>query len=249
MAGHEPTLHVMFNPSAAATLQYTLDSMGRDDRVVRILDDLSFGPIADDRPATRAAWVENELGYCDWARVSEHNAAVIDETFAARGPIVAWYSSNVASVAAGFLWWLSKIGGTPCLVVRAPNIPTLQSEHIAEILNSGVALSDADRAAYVDQWSRLKAEDAALRVVENGVLVSAPITHFDHALVGRASAEWRKMALIVGTMLADELETGVRQTSDLVLAARLATLVEDGALEWRGDLSRMTACDVRLPPA
>lgn len=243
----ESPLHVMFSPSAAGTLQYTLGALGRDDAVVRVFDDFSVGPIADDNPATRAKWMESELGY-DWLDVSGRNSAVIEATAAARGPIVAWHSTNVAKVAAGFLWWLSHIGDTPCRVVRAPSIPVLRSEKIAALLGSDVALSEAERAICNDRWARLKFEDAPLRVIEDHELISAPITHFDSALLSNASTEWRKMALIVGTTLAEAADTAVYQVSDLVLAARLATLAEDGTLEWRGDLSHMTKCEIRLPP-
>jgi hypothetical protein len=246
MTTTESPLHVMFNPSAAGTLQYALGALGRNDAIVRVFDDFSFGPIADDNPATRATWVEGELGY-DWLDVSGRNSPVLEATAAARGPIVAWHSTNVAQVAAGFLWWLSHIGDTPCRVIRAPSIPVLRSEEIAALLGSDVALSEAERAICNDQWARLKTEDAPLRVIKDDELISAPITHFDHALLGNAPIEWRKMAFIVGTTLAETADTGVYQVGDLVLAARLTTLAEDGALESRGDLSHMTKCEIRLP--
>ena len=57
------------------------------------------------------------------------------------------------------------------------------------------------------------------------------------------------MARIVGEALASFLEDGTHQTGDLVLYGRACVLAESGSLEWRGDLSSMQACELRLPPS
>jgi len=87
-----------------------------------------------------------------------------------------------------------------------------------------------------------------LRVLgADGALTSVPLDHFDADLLRHATAEWQKMALIVGTVLREFADNGLYQAGDIVLHARLADLAEAGVLEWRGDLDHMTACELRLP--
>jgi hypothetical protein len=66
-------------------------------------------------------------------------------------------------------------------------------------------------------------------------------------LIGLATREWQSMARIAAKLLTHFLETGIRQTGDLVLLSRLADLAEAGALERRGDLADIHRCELRLP--
>ncbi|HWU73093.1 MAG TPA: DUF3658 domain-containing protein [Sphingomonas sp.] len=242
-----PTLHVAFSPSFAGSLQYALTAAGRPDRIVRTFDDFSFGPIAPDDAAARARWVDEELRIEDWREVADRSEAVLAASRSTEGRIVAWLSHNVAAVTAGFLWWLSHIDSMPCHMVVAPSLPVMNDDKIAALIDREVPLWDAVRVRYRNHWEILKRENAALRVIRDGNLVSAPITHFDQALTGHVTRDWRKMARVVGGVLADQSEAGIYQTSDLFLMGRLIALAEDGALEWRGDLYHMPDCELRLP--
>jgi len=247
MTVETPTLHVAFSPSFAGSLQYALTAAGRPDRIVRTFDDFSFGPIAPDDAAARARWVDEELRIEDWREVANSNEAALAASRSTQGRIVAWLSHNVAAVTAGFLWWLSHIDDRPFHVVAAPSLPVMNDNKIATLIDSEVPISDAERAQYRDHWEILKTEHAALRVIRDGNLVSAPITHFDQALTGHVTRDWRKMARVVGGVLADQSEAAIYQTGDLFLMSRLIALAEEGALEWRGDLYRMPDCELRLP--
>lgn len=247
MTSDTPTLHVAFSPSFAGSLQYALTAAGRPDTIVRTFDDFSFGPIAPDDAATRARWVDEELLIEDWREVADRSEAVLAASRSTPGRIVAWLSPNVATVTAGFLWWLSHIDDRPFHVVAAPSLPVMNANKIAALIDSEVPISNVERVRYRDHWETLKTENAALRVIRDGNLVSAPISHFDQALIGHVTRDWRKMARVVGGVLADQSEAGVYQTGDLFLMSRLIALAEDGALEWRGDLYRMPDCELRLP--
>ena len=67
------TLHVVFNPSAAGSLRQALDLAGRDEIVIGLFDDFSFGPISSSDPDVRARWVEDVLGF-SWGDVVVENA-------------------------------------------------------------------------------------------------------------------------------------------------------------------------------
>lgn len=240
-------LHIAFSSSFAGSLRLALKASGREDRVVCAFDNLAYGPIASGDAEEREAWIDTEMGVENWREVIDRGDDVLVASRSVGGEIIAWYSPNVASIAAGFLWWLSQIGDRPCSIIRANSLPRLQDAEVAALSGQELPLSDTDRAAYHARWEQLRQENAPLRVLEGGSLVSAPIDHFDAALMANVSSEWQKMAKIVGATLVDQLETGAYQTDDLLLRARLVALAERGDLDWRGELWWMQKCELRLP--
>ena len=79
---------------------------------------------------------------------------------------------------------------------------------------------------------RLRAENAPLRILEAGELVSAPLTFFDALLLSYASPKWQKSAKVVGMALTDFLRTSILQTDNLVLWARARRLALSGRFEF-----------------
>lgn len=243
----QPHLHVVFGCSAAATLRQALETVGRDDEVLGLMDSFSFGPIADDDAETRQGWVELELGYTGWDEITHQSARFLQGSLSHPGPITLWISRDVASHQAGFLWWLSHAGDRPVSIIEANCLHILGVPEMLNLLDTAIPLSRETRTSCLAHWKQLQSENAALRVIEAGKLVSAPITDFDAQLLGHATPHWQKMALIVGLTLSDFADAEVYQTGDIILGARLADLAEDGVLDWRGDLSSMQKCELRLP--
>jgi hypothetical protein len=247
MALGNPQLHVVFGRSAAGTLQQALEVANREGIVVAPYDDFTFGPIDKDDGEARAQWVESELGYEGWQEIFEDSLPVLSASTEVGEPPVAWISPDSAHSVAGFLWWLSHMGGRECLVLDVPRLSLLGPGAMSEYLDKAKPLSVARRASSVALWEQLQVENAPLRVLGEDGLMSAPIEYFDTALLGHLTPEWQKMARIVGSALYDFAENGVYQTGDLVLASRLTDLAEAGTLEWRGDLGNMARCEMRLP--
>lgn len=240
-------LHLVFGSSAAGTLKQALHNAGRTDEVLWLDDDLSFGPIANDDAENRQRWVEQELGCTWWDDTANNSTAFLKRSLAHTGSITAWTSWNAALYHAGFLWWLSHAGDRPVGFVEASALGALNEREMHAMLDTAIPLSSELRAAYQARWQKLKDENADLRVIESGELVSAEFTYFDDLLLSHATSHWRKMALIVGYTFGDFMDAEVYQTGDLVLAARLAAMAKAGHLEWRGDLSSMRNCELRLP--
>ncbi len=133
---------------------------------------------------------------------------------------------------------------------RPAILPLMPAWQILEsrVLRRAAPLSWDARGKFRRRWAELRAENAPLRVVEDGDLVSAPITQFDELLLSAASHEWRRMAWLVGFALGESLDSQLYQTGDLVLFSRVRALADSGRLEWRGDLrGEPTKCEVRLP--
>lgn len=247
MTSENPQVHVIFGRSAAGTLQQALEVAGREGVVVAPYDDFSFGPIDRDDGKARAQWVENELGYSDWQKIFEDSLPVLSASMETSKPPIAWVSSDSAHSVAGFLWWLAHMEGKECLVLDVPRLSLLSPDVMSGYLDQAALLPAARRESSLALWTKLQAENAPLRVLSDNGLMSAPIEYFDPALLEHVTPEWQKMALIVGRALCDFADTGIYQTGDLVLAARLADLAEAGVLEWQGDLGHMARCEMRLP--
>lgn len=148
---------------------------------------------------------------------------------------------------AGFLWWLSHVGDIPVSIVEIAELSITNAEGMVKLLDHAVPLSTESRSIFQIRWEQLKIENAPLRVIDGENLVSAQMDRFDDSLLSHMTFEWQKMARIVADVLVEFYDAGVYQTGDLVLGARLADLAEAGKLEWRGDLSHMQRCELRLP--
>ena len=240
-------LHVIFSPSGAGSLKQALKESGRSGRIICPFDNFSFGPIASDDAETRAEWVDDVLGYSDWHDVTVFNEPVLTTSLSStRAPIV-WVSLNQTASYAGFLWWLSHMGEAPCSIIERDGLSLLPASDLIGFFDHQVPLPAQEREQYRAAWKQLCSENAALRVIEDGKLVSKEIDFFDAALLRLATPEWQKMSRIVAELLAEFFDADLYQTGDFVLGAGLAALADDGALEWRGEALNMLQCEMRLP--
>jgi hypothetical protein len=261
-------LHVLFSPSAAGGLRRALSLAGRPDRVVCSFDHLGFGPINPADSALRVKWVREELGFTDWEVVMAQTDVFWNEALTP-GRKIAWMSCRSSLEYTGFLEWLRRLGDEACEVVDLTDVmivdrsqdgrPTpprlalslalLPAQQILDngLLDRAEPLTPTARRHYRETWQRLRAENAPLRVLTPDGLVSAPISAFDPLLLSCASRNWQKAARVVGEALAKEMDDGLLQIGDLLLVARVSSLVETGLLESRGDLANIQRCELRLP--
>ena len=178
-----PIRHIVFNTSGAATLRQALQSAGRNDGVVALMDDLSFGPIEPLDPSLRARWVSEILGWDDWEEVAARS--FWREALSPDHRKIAWTSRRSAMEFSGFLAWLSRLGPAPCEIVdltdmkvsrrtgHGPSLPPhlalslgiLWPDQICDesLFDRGRELAPNERDHYVGLWTTLRAENAALR--------------------------------------------------------------------------------------
>jgi hypothetical protein len=182
---------------------------------------------------------------------------------------VAWLTRRSAMEYSGFLEWLWRLGDATCEVVDLtdvkisyrpeqgpPRPPALAISlgmlHPDRILNDQLwnlaePLQPATRGRYRDLWHQLRSENAPLRVIDGGQLVSAPISFFDSKLMSYVTDDWQKVARVVGHALASQMDDCILQAGDIVLVARVDALVESGRLEIRGESAHdMHVSEVRL---
>jgi len=263
-------LHVVFTPSGAGCLRHALAIAGRADQVISAFDSLSFGPINPPDLPLRSKWVEEELGWTGWHDIAPETDAFWREALSPGRRKVAWLSRRSAMEYAGFLEWLWRMDDAPCDVVdlsevkvshgpeRDPPQPSTLALSLGIIPTNVICrdklwdlaepLHPAARQRYRVQWQQLRSENAPLRVIESGELVSAPISFFDKRLLSCVTNDWQKVARVVAETLAAEMDDEVLQVGDIVLAARIDSLVESGRLEMQGKSAlEMHDCLVRLP--
>jgi hypothetical protein len=261
--------HVVFTPSGAGCLVQALRKSGRDDQVIACFDDMSFGPINPADPFVRAEWVEKELGRTGWHEVSADSERAWDEARFPNNRKVAWLSRLSAMEYAGFLEWLWRRGDAPCEVVDLTDVTvssqlgppgpprlaiTLGMLHpdiirANKLWDLAEPLSPTTRTGYVDLWRQLRSENAPLRVLDAGKLISAPISFFDSTLMSYVTESWQRVSRVVGQALVSGMDDRITQVGDTVLTARINALVEGGLLEVRGETAALDIFfrEVRLP--
>ena len=217
-------------------MRQALRSIGRDDRVVALVDDLSIGPIDLGEPRVRAAWASRELGFNSGEAIVRRIEKSWSEALAPASRRVVWTSRRSGCDYTGFLEWLWRIGDEPCEIAdltdaRFPDRPTgdlgvvvslgvLDPDQVVAmgLVDRTEPLPEPARSRYREIWRRLRAENAPLRVVSDSGLTSAPITFYDEELLSYAVGHWRKVARIVGEVLTNQ--DGFARCGDLLLRAR-----------------------------
>ena len=258
-----PTIHIVFGPMEAASLELAIRQDGREDRVVCHQDNLALGPIDPLEPQARSRWMERELPpFGTSEECFPDDTAFWKEALREDVRKIVWMSRRSAPEYCGFLEWLWRLGQQPCEVVdltdmlvgnRRPfSLSQLYPEEIVDhgLLDRTTHLAVAAREQHLGIWRRLRTENAPLRVVGPGGIQSARLSYFDAQLLSYATTSWQKAVRLVGAVMVEWVGPQFDpyfQAGDGVLAARIPVLVEQGLLEGRGNLLDMRASEVRLP--
>jgi hypothetical protein len=257
------TLHIAPGDSAGGSLKQAITDAGRDDQVLRWIDDLSCGPIDPDDPSIREEWWTNFQSDRDiegrmrafWIRVAETTDR-----------LVVWVGRHSAQELSFFLFWASRMAARPYEIIDVTGlclpftkrdgstgitppisaVSMVPSEVLRSLLDNHRPVTAEERLECAGQWERLKNENAPFRVVTANRLVSVPVDYFDQLLISEATIVWQKIARLIGFTMGNNSEP-YWQVSDLMLLTRVVSLVKEGKLVADGDPWDMRACCVRLP--
>jgi hypothetical protein len=270
LAPTENRLHVVFGTSAQETLNEALRLAGGDEPVVAFPDDLSIGPINGGGGEARVAWMVREFGpsFACLSHLPVESEAFWRALRSTEATPVIWFTRRSAREYSGFLELAWTLGERPCQIVDFTGVDFVKRLHegpgrlriylsldemqpveAAGFLSSAQVLSPGQRDHYRQIWSRLREENAALRVLTDGGLASEPASFFDDALLKATPASWQKIAKTIGDVYGLSWYDNVFQISTMVLAGRIRTLVTLGALECRGDVDDIRAGEIRRPHA
>lgn len=257
------TVHVVCSASAAGTLKRALPLLGSTDRVIGLPDSLSVGPVDSPDAKVRQAWSMSTLRNVIDVDPVEVEKAWADATAPDLHPVF-WVCLRSPMEHACFLAFASRVEGRCFDIVDATDLDYMTADGVRrvralgqmraqEIVASRVhetrrLISAEELCAASGRWAELRLENAPLRIVKNGRLVSAPLTHYDALLVEQASQDWEIAARLIGRMVDKLFSSDTlagEATSDVVLFGCMLALVETGALEIKGRGPEMCDCQVR----
>ncbi len=257
------TVHVACSASSAGTLRKALPLLGSKERVIGLPDSLSVGPIDPPNPKARQAWSKSTLRNVIEVDPAEVEKARADATALDIHPVF-WVCLRSPMEHACFLAYASRLEGRCVDIVDVTDVAHMTAGGVRHLRSLGQlrareivasriyktrrALSAAELRAASMRWAELRRENAPLRIVKGGRLVSAPLTHYDNLLVEQASQDWEIAPRLIGRMF-DKLFSldalAGEGTNDAVLFGRMLALGETGALEVRGRGARMLDYQVR----
>jgi len=259
-------VHVAWGVSRAESVRDALHLQGQEARVIALPGALSIGPIAPPDPGARQAWARANLRDDDPDRDWHEPEAPWAEATSTDVHPVYWVCLSDAAEHASFLAFASRMAGRPFDIVDVTELDFTTVGGVSpiwslgllrpeEIVASGLSsrrrpVTQAEGEAASAAWSRLQRENAPLRIVRDGRLVSAPLTHFDPILTERARPDWESVIQLIGRALNHlnfEAEPPGQGTGDELLFARVLALGKAGALEVRGAGPGMRQFEVRLP--
>ncbi len=243
-------VHVTFGQSAAGSLMMALKTLGRNEVVLGLVDDLSFGPISRADRRTRAQWNVDQLGFEEDLDLVAHDEDFWRTIRAMRTEVVVWMSSRDVREYCGLLDLLCEVREASVRVVDVSEVEFVGCEEASgsfgsvpnaqivatNLIDRGVLVSSVARDAYRLEWQRLQNENAAVRVLTSTGLVSAPISYFDETILSFVTSEWQRCARVIGNSIG-KLSTGqFRQiTDDQFLFSRLLTLMDEEVVEGKND--------------
>jgi hypothetical protein len=257
------TPHIAPGASAGGSLREALRKAGRDEEVLANRDDLSCGPIDSDDHSVRTDWWSQ---FYDRAELENDFKGFWDRIATTGDRLVVWVGRHSASELAFFLALSDRLGDRPYDIIdvtarqwltrradgaTGPSRPAqcvglIPDERLVTLLGTEQPPTEEGRGQARQRWRQLRKENAPFRVVSPAGLVSAPMDHFDPLLLERTTAEWTKIARVVGDTMGYSMDP-YYQVGDVMLLARVVALVDAGKLIADGDPWDMHACRIRLP--
>ena len=257
-------VHVTFGPSRAESVGAALKMRGCNERVIGLASALNIGPIDPPDADDRQAWFRTVLRCepCDDQREPE---APWTEALSPSIYPVYWLGTSDAGEKASFLEFTFRMAGSPFDVIDATGLDFVTVDGVRSPWSLGIMraedivksrledrrrpFSEAESTAASAAWSQLRQENAPLRIVQEGRLVSAPLDYFDKFLTAQAGMEWEVAARLIGRAmqhLSFELEPPGQSPSDVVLFGRVLALGDAGLLEIVGSGPGMRNYEVRV---
>jgi hypothetical protein len=248
------TVHIAPNAASAVSIRVALGAAGNSGlEVVACRDDLSCGPI--DRSDRRAWWTRTFTGDMGLSQEQFWDSADNDvrrvAATASNARAIVWVGRRSAQEFANYLFLVEHLRASLLYVIDVTGdkenaafgkTAALPPTMIGDYLGSERRLDDVERADLARRWLTLRAENAPFRVVSPaGQLASAPIDHFDSALLAHVSSEPMPMTAVIAEVMAAQ----PYQTVDYVLQQRLIALIDGGAIAANGDPRTARLCLIR----
>jgi hypothetical protein len=246
-----PRTHICFGHSARGTLRHTLLTAGRDEPVLNFWGQYVAGPLKDRENLNRSAWLARHYFGVDDELRGEH--AADERQFRGSvasydGELIAWVSRRSAVEYCDFLEFLSAARDKERLSIidlseaRSKrgilhlSVGACGPEDLKEHIGSERRLDSQEREQHLSLWELLSDENADLRMLADGELVSTTLDRFDGDILEKVPREWTSAARVVGNVMGwtDMDEEEVQGYGDLFWYNRLRALAGAHEIEWKG---------------
>jgi hypothetical protein len=258
-------IHVVFQHADVAVLKKAIElDSSLDGLVLEIKDDFAVGPLQDidteEGWTARQNWWKGLLDVSPYA--SDNLVGSFDDRTTVNQMILMlqedkkeevwiWMGQNQHDVC-GYYWLIGQLKeySGRVVVLYFNNLPfinekgqifypatlhqILPKEFLkAKKLNRKVTLSEFE--VDPDEWKRLSAENALVRILEGGKkIVGKDESFYDSDVLGGLSLEWQKGNRAMHSILAKMKY----KTGDVFLLWRLRLLAESGKVDLNGDTSK-----------
>jgi Protein of unknown function/Domain of unknown function (DUF1835) len=224
-------------------LRQVLRSRGITDRVVSLGEQLDWGWIASEQIDDRLRWFEVNAGL-DWDWVAESQSEFLAEVEQDEDQLI-WIAPRSAQDQCGLYWFMHQTQLSPRQMVVADyplkgawrgeppqSLGELGPDLMAQLFDNSPRLDWDEPRFPMEKWRILMDDAAVLRIVDNGMLRSAPADNFDDSLIEWCPSKWTKWNRVVG----DTMGHSSDRISDLYLRWRLQVLITAGIIECEGEL-------------
>ncbi|WEJ71310.1 DUF1835 domain-containing protein [Pseudomonas sp. PSE14] len=252
------SLHLVCGDGAAHALRRAVEAGVLVEKRIRVMpDDLAVGPLSDvdSPPCQQRATFWRELGG-DALREREIAVELATDANWLRSPdaaiVTLWHGDSAseqlllrrvcALLPAHVTLRSVGAGSGQCRCENRHAIAMLKPEELANALAASHEVDATERQCLGEDWQRVLAANAELRLWLDGQLSSAGFDHIDRILLDSASDSWRPVQSVIGPTMAYVEGLFV---SDLLAAWRLRELVAAGRLALRGE-DFWTNAEVRL---
>lgn len=250
------TLQKRYRRRQAKLLAQAIPLGGKPEDIVSVSFDLSYGDIAQpimrtDCPRRRYVfdwlttdpWNEQEEAESELERFWQSYMDDMEKLTrrAGAGEAVRIWADETPAAACGLRFVAALLRDAPCgimvvplpqeerqggTVVRYASWGEVAPERFGALADSMYVMTDAHRQQLAAQWRTLQRENAPLRAVQHGQVVSVPLDYYDALLLEECPQQPCTVAWLIGTVL------GKRQpgVGDWLLAQRVRALLEDGQL-------------------
>jgi hypothetical protein len=251
VTGASKVVHAAWGAARTDSVRQALRLQGRAERVIALTHVISVGPIEPFDPEMRRIWFAANTRPDDEPDEGQTDPEAPWTEAADPGVLpVYWVCLTDAAEHACFLRFISHMAGRPFDIVEvigsdfprpgaASSVWSLGQLRPEEIVAADLGgrrrpFTQAESDLAVARWAKLRQENAPLRIVRDGTLVSAPLTHFDDVLTRFATGEWELLIKLVARVLGhldnDSDQPGQGCSYEL-LFARILVLGQAGALE------------------
>lgn len=263
----ENLIHIIFDQQGGDHLgkSFALDDIIAGE-VVLLGDDLAFGPLktgpVEPGVITRQDWWNKTAGEEPYSKINEDTERLRDLCGLMRSDpaseIWIWIAQNARDVTGYYslLEPLSDFLGRVHLIFLN-NLPFINEKgsifyplYLGEILpreflkarKLARELTAAEIEIDGEEWSRLKEDNAVVRVLEGGKKIRSETgDFFDKELINRCRFEFSK-----GWRLVNQVhQKCADHINDEFIYGRLATLIENGTLETKGEYKNLRDAEVK----